>query len=181
MTHGRGVPSKSIINCNRTGTRPYLDGKLDEALWSKAQRVSLKSRLRDDEQWPAVAMFAADAEYLYLAVNCRKASGANYRTTSKRRQRDTDLADRDRVDILLDVDRDYASYYRLTVDHRGWGRDDCFGDLSWNPKWSIAVLDEATQWSAEMAIPWKGLAPEAPASKAVWAVGVQRTIPGVGF
>jgi len=36
----------------------------------------------------------------------------------------------DRVSILLDLDRDYATYFQLQVDQRGAVRDDCWGDQS---------------------------------------------------
>ena len=57
------------------------------------------------------------------------------------------------MDIYLDVDRTYASYYHLTIDHRGWAADACCGDSSWNPKWFVAVARPPTaSWTAEAAI-----------------------------
>ena len=95
--------------------------------------------------------------------------------------RDGDLTSRDRVEILLDVDRDYSSYYHLVVDHRGHTAESCFGDATWNPQWFVAAAGDENYWTAEAAIPLKEIGPEAPQVRTVWAVGVQRTVPRVGF
>ena len=171
--------------------RPQLDGRLDDACWKSAKAAALASPLDDDAQWPAVVMFAHDDEYLYIGIRCRRAAGAHYEATAGTRVRDTDLSDHDRVDIFLDLDRTYATYYRLTIDHRGWAADSCSGDVTWNPNWFIAARTDDETWSAEAAIPWRELGTEKatgrsgrnldPLSKPVWAIGIQRTVPGVGF
>jgi hypothetical protein len=97
------------------------------------------------------------------------------------RPRDPDLEDRDRVDVLLDIDRDYTTYFRLTVDHRGWARDMCAGDVSWNPNWFIAAEETAEAWTVEAAVPLDQLGRRPPGSGEAWCVNVQRTAPGVGF
>jgi hypothetical protein len=122
-----------------------------------------------------------DSRFLYLAVRCRKAPGVAYPTVEAVRQRDADLARQDRVEFWLDMDRDYVTFYRLEVDCRGWGTEKCWDYVGWNPRWFIARSETESEWTVEVAIPWVELAPAAPGSRAVWAMGVQRTIPGVGF
>ena len=61
------------------------------------------------------------------------------------------------MDIFLDLDRDYATYYHLTIDHRGWAADACFGDSSWDPKWFVAARTADGAWTAEAAIPLREL------------------------
>jgi arginyl-tRNA synthetase len=102
-------------------------------------------------------------------------------TVPARRLRDTDLSAHDRVEVFLDIDRDYCTYYRLTVDHRGWTNDSCWGDATWNPGWFVAVRHEKGQWTAEAAIPFADLIGRPPQPRDVWDVGVQRVAPGVGF
>ena len=87
----------------------------------------------------------------------------------------------DRVELLLDVDRDYATYFHLSVDHRGWAGESCMGDPSWNPKWYVAGRSDTTEWTAEAAISWKDLTPGKPGPPSVWAMGIQRVVPHVGF
>ena len=161
--------------------RPHLDGRLDEALWKKCSPIVLSSPLGDDRAWPATVMLAHDEQYLYLAIQCRQAPGAHYEATSERRPRDPDLSQHDRVDIFLDLDRDYATYYHLTIDHRGWAADAICGDRSWNPKWFIAAQTSDGTWTAEAAIPLAELRSTIVPGKTIWALGLQRTVPGVGF
>jgi hypothetical protein len=105
----------------------------------------------------------------------------NYPLAKGSRTRDADLTAHDRIDLLLDVDRDYATYYRLTIDHRGWTRDACWGDNTWDPTWYVASESSADRWVVEAAIPLSALSATRPESKHVWNVGLQRTVPGVGF
>ena len=85
------------------------------------------------------------------------------------------------MDVLLDVDRDYASYYRLTVDHRGWTGEACLGNVHWNPTWYVAYATTEQDWTLEAAIPLAELVPQRPQPKDAWAMGVQRIVPGVGI
>lgn len=176
-----GPSPKPVLQGQRTQQPPYLDGILDDELWSRAKMSPLKSEHGEDADWPAQVGLAVDNHYLYLAIHCRKASQAHYGTPRTARQRDQDLSEHDRVDILLDLDRDYATYYRFTVDHRGWARDLCCGDLTWNPAWHLAAHEDDQSWTLELAIPLNVLTPEVPKPRSAWAVGIQRTIPRVGL
>ena len=181
LAEPKGVPPKPILNCALAVQKPLLDGRLDDPVWQRAKPAELHSPHGDDADTPAEVMLAHDDEFLYLAVRCRKAADAQYPTTDGPRPRDGDLAKHDRVDLFIDLDRDYTTYYRLSVDHRGWTGEGCWGDSSWNPTWFVAAATEDDDWSAEAAIPLEQLTGRFPNSRAVWAVGIQRTIPGVGF
>jgi hypothetical protein len=98
-----------------------------------------------------------------------------------KRKRDDDLRGHDRVSILIDLDRDYQTYYQLQVDERGCVADDCWGDMTWDPTWFVAVDSNETEWTAELAIPLKELCSEKPIPGKTWAVNVVRTIPGKGI
>ena len=91
------------------------------------------------------------------------------------------MSPRDRVDLLIDIDRDYATYYRLSIDDRGWTSEDILADSSWNPTWYVAAAQDESQWTAEVAIPLDELSQHVPGIQDAWAVGVQRTVPNVGF
>jgi tetratricopeptide (TPR) repeat protein len=174
-------PPKSTLNCPPTIDKPRLDGRLDEPLWNAGNRAPLKSALGDDSQWPAVVMLAYDREYLYVGVSCTRAAGVEYVRSQEPRPRDPDLSNEDRVELLIDVDRDFATYYRLSIDHRGRTGESCWGDKSWNPKWFVASGESDNAWTAEAAIAWSDLASEPPTVGKAWAVGIQRVVPGVGF
>ena len=83
------------------------------------------------------ARFAYDEKFLYVAITCNHPTGMKVDPVVKR-TRDADLAGHDRVDVLLDLDRDYQTYYRFQIDHRGCLAEDCWGDRSWNPKYFAA-------------------------------------------
>ena len=82
---------------------------------------------------------------------------------------------------MFDVDRDYASFWSLTIDHRGWPAESCFGDATWNPQWFIAAGGDEQYWTVEAAIPLAELGPKKPQVRDVWAIGIQRIIPRVGL
>jgi photosystem II stability/assembly factor-like uncharacterized protein len=177
----KGPPPKPLVTCIVAKERPHLDGRLDEELWKQCRPVALSSPRGDDSSWPATVRLAHDDRYLYLAIQCRQAAGARYEATSQQRPRDPDLSQHDRVDIFLDLDRDYATYYHLAIDHRGWAAEANCGDRSWHPKWFIAAQTTDGEWTAEAAIPLAELKATIQPGKTIWALGLQRTVPGVGF
>jgi photosystem II stability/assembly factor-like uncharacterized protein len=181
MLHGRGLPPKPTVTSQRTPSPPFLDGVLDEPGWRDAEQITLQSPLQDDDEFPATAWIMYDSKFLYLAARCQKAPGASYPDDVDPRQRDADLERQDRIEFWFDMDRDYVTFYRLTIDRRGWGSEECWGNASWNPRWFIAHGETESAWTVELAIPWDQLAPAVPRSRASWAMGVQRIIPGVGF
>ncbi|HUY33452.1 MAG TPA: YCF48-related protein [Pirellulales bacterium] len=180
LTRPVQLPPKRVAHLTAS-EKPRLDGRLDDEIWKKAKPLELRSALGDDAEWPGVALIAYDHEFLYLALDCRQAAGAAYPRSDSPRPRDGNLAAHDRVDVFIDIDRDFATAYRLSIDHRGWTGDDCWGDVSWNPTWYVAAGGAGGRWTAEAAISFNELGGQPPAAKQVWALGVQRTVPGVGF
>ena len=181
LAEREGPPPKTILLCAPAVSKPRLDGRLEEDVWQRAKTASLQSSQHDDADWPAVVMLAYDSEFLYLAMSCRQAPGAKYPPCPAPRPRDPDLSAGDRVEVFLDLDRDFVSYYRLAIDHRGWTGEDCWGDHTWNPTWFVAARSEDNAWTAEAAVPLDELTGRFPAPGTVWAIGIQRTVPGVGF
>ncbi len=174
-------PPKSVLICPLQTEQPLLDGRLDEQLWTQAAAVPLTSRLADDAAWPATVKLARDHEYLYLGVQCRKPVGLAYTSSDQPRGRDPLLKLEDRVEFLFDIDRDYASCFKFTVDHRGWTGEACWGDTRWNPQWFVAATSNDDSWTVEAAIPLAELGRAALGEGEVWACRVQRIVPQVGF
>ena len=184
------VMPKPLALCKLTESRPLLDGKLDDECWKAAKTMELKVTAAagdkpDDAkafgtQYKTESMFTYDAQYLYIAVKCDHPTGKKVESVAKR-TRDADLTGHDRVDILLDMDRDYQTYYRFQVDHRGCLAEDCWGDKTWNPKYHVAFNATDTGWTAEIAIPLVELTGERPAHGKSWAVNVSRVVPGQGI
>lgn len=184
------TPPKPLGYCKLTDTRPLLDGKLDDACWTKnAKPLVLKAISaagdKPDEvkafggQYKTESLFSYDDRYLYVAVRCDHPLGKKVDPVEKR-VRDADLSGRDRVDVLLDMDRDYQTYYRFQIDHRGCLAEDCWGDKTWNPKYHVAFHSTDTGWTAEIAIPLVELTGDRPSHGKSWAVNVSRFVPGSG-
>lgn len=176
-----GTCPKPLFICRRINERPKLDGRLDEGLWRESRPADLRSPAADDFQWPATVVMVYDAQYLYVGISCAKAAGVDYPKLAEPRCYDAPLGDQDRVELLFDIDRDYTSFWRMTVDHRGATNDACLDDPSWNPQWYVAADSATDSWTAECAIPWSQLAPEMPGKGHACGIGMQRIVPGRGF
>ncbi len=180
LTQSGPLPAKPVAMCRASDTKPFLDGQLDDACWQGLQPMSLTSAVGDTaKEYPTEAWFASDQEFLYVALRCRHPAGKDVPAV-KSRQRDADLSAYDRVSLLIDLDRDYSTYFHLQVDQRGCVRDDCWGDLTWNPKWYVAVHSTADSWRIEAAIPLYELTGDRITQSTVWACNVVRVLPGRG-
>jgi hypothetical protein len=180
------APPKPVGTGRHTEVRPLLDGKLDDDCWRDLVTMPLKVNTTAGDArefgdgFKTEARFAYDEKFLYVAVSCSHPAGMKVDPVAKR-TRDADLAGRDRVDILLDMDRDYQTYYRFQIDHRGCLAEDCWGDRTWNPKYFVAFDSTEVGWTAEVAIPLVELTNDRPSHGRVWAANVSRVVPGKGM
>ena len=200
-------PARPVLWCVRARVPPHLDGRLDEAVWRNAKQAALAQHQHDNANWPAMVMLAYDDKYLYVAAQCReprhvgqchsrsptapaqRGQSAGWRRIFRRgkprppggRPRDGDLSAYNRVELMFDIDRDFAIYYHLAVDRRGWTFDRCWENQTWDPQWYVATRLDEGRWTVEAAIPLKELTGKPPKPGDVWALGVQRVVPGVGF
>jgi len=175
-----GPPPKPVAICWKTSARPYLDGQFDDNCWKDMKPINLKNAVNDTiKDYPTQAWLAYDNEFLYLALRCRNPAGRQIEPV-KARPHDADLRPFDRVSLLLDLDRDYSTYFQLQVDQRGCVCDDCWGDQSWNPLWYVTVHSEPTSWQIEAAIPLTELTGDPVTVGKSWAFNIVRIIPGRG-
>lgn len=175
-----GPPPKAVAICRPTETRPFLDGKLDDVCWQDAPVLTLKNAAGDAQKdYPTEVRMIYDKEYLYIALRCFHPAGRRVEPAVGR-QHDADLRGFDRVSLMLDLDRDYATAFHFQVDQRGCVADDCWGDKTWNPQWFVALHSEPTVWVIEAAIPLTALSGDTPTPGKAWAFNVVRTAPGAG-
>ena len=152
--------------------RPFLDGDFDDPCWQGQKPIILKNATGDSlKEFPTEVMLAFDREYLYIAVRCKHPED-RFVAPVKKRKRDDDLRAFDRVSLLLDLDRDYATYYRLEIDQRGCLAEDCWGDRTWNPRWFVAMKSDKTGWCAEAAIPLAELTGERVTPGKAWGCNI---------
>jgi len=122
-----------------------------------------------------------DESYLYLAAECQKHPEIDYAPTRRPRPRDANLRNFDRIDVRIDINRDYTSSWHIEIDHRGWTAESVFGDRGWNPTYFVASRADDTHWTIEVAIPLDELGPEPYRKGTHWAVEVRRLIPEYGL
>lgn len=179
VNRGLNQPRKVAL-CRFTAEKPYLDGVFDEPCWQGVKPMLLDNAVGSTtKQYHTEVRLACDDQYLYLALRCLHPDGG-FVPAVKNRSRDANLDAFDRVSILLDLDRDYSTYFRLEVDQRGCVREDCWGDPSWNPKWFVAVKSDATSWHIEAAVPLHELTGDRVTSNTAWAFNAVRVLPGRG-
>ncbi len=171
---------KPLWNCRRIKQRPKLDGVLNDEVWQNLEALGLIGLSDDADAWPTTLVAARDEQFLYIAIAAAKNSECTYDEENVPRQRDEDLSKQDRVEISLDIDRDYVTAWRLAVDSRGRVHDSCWGDDAWNPKWYVAASQDDDAWYVEAAIPWDQLVPQAPMPADTWSATVRRIAPGAG-
>jgi photosystem II stability/assembly factor-like uncharacterized protein len=175
-----GLPPKPVAFCRQTATRPFLDGKFDDPCWQDLKPLVLGNAVGDTvKDYPTEVRLAYDKDFLYLALSCRHPAACRVPPVKVRPQA-ADLRPYDRVSLLLDLDRDYSTYFHLQVDQRGCVCEDCWGDSSWNPRWFVAVRSEADSWQIEAAIPLTELTGDAVTTGRAWACNVVRVLPGRG-
>ncbi len=180
LTQGGPTPPKILGVCRFTEQKPFLDGVLDDPCWQGVKPLVPVNAVGDTvKEYPTEALFAYDQEFLYLALRCKHPVGKKVDPV-QRRQRDADLRPFDRVSILLDLDRDYATYFHLQVDQRGCVREDCWGDPGWNPRWFVAVKSTGDGWTVEAALPLGELTGNRLTQATAWACNIVRILPGRG-
>jgi len=175
-----GPPPKAALYCRATDERPFLDGKLDDPCWQAATALPLNNAAGDAAgEYKTEARMTYDREFLYLAVRCARPADRR-ESPAKPRTHDADLRGHDRVSLLLDLDRNYATCFHFTIDQRGCIADDCWGDKSWDPRWFVAVHNDEAEWVMEAAIPLSALTGDVVTPGRVWCCNVIRTVPGKG-
>ncbi|MHC4879577.1 MAG: YCF48-related protein [Planctomycetota bacterium] len=174
-----------LESCRMATVRPFLDGVLGDDCWQDARELRLTrgaTQQAEASSESAIAFLSYDDQFLYFAASVPLEPGTQgVEPQLAGRRHDSDHTGFDRVTLWLDVDRDYATSYRITVDQRGQVSEACWEDSRWNPKLHVAVDADAARWRIEMAIPFVELASQAPRSHDVWAVRITRSIPQVGW
>jgi hypothetical protein len=175
------LPPRSLAESHYVPEKPYLDGQLQDAAWKRQKGTTLSSgKEAEDRPYETEVTVCHDAEYLYIAARCNVPSGVEIPEAVKRTEHDADVSGHDRIEICLDIDRDYTSFYRLAVDHRGLAAADCWGDRTWNPRWFVARSADETGWQVEAAIPLAEIADATDLTNEIWAFNVVRIVPDHG-
>jgi len=173
-------PSRNAV-VTRITSEIAVDGILDEPAWGSSPKIG---DLIQREPSPGTAptektevTLLYDANQLYIGVLCYDSQPESVIGTQM--ARDGDLANDDRLEILLDTyrDRRNAFYFAtnpagalvdgLIVENRDLNRD-------WDTIWVVRTRRTEEGWSAEFAIPFKSLG--FPAGQTTWGFNLARNI-----
>jgi len=180
-----GLPPGTFSLCLNAKSPPRLNGEISEECWATAEELRLKTTVGQPslmnasvEETPIV-LCTFDEEYFYLAGRFPRRPNLPADLPSRGgRHYDADLSGYDRLQFSIDVDRDYQTAYVFEVDQRGYTRDRCGQDESWNPEWYVACDGDQESWQVEIAIPRAQLEPPGRERNPVWAVSLSRILPG---
>ena len=158
-----------------------VDGKLDEPDWAAATPSSEILQREPHPGQPATEKtelrLLYDADNLYVGVTCFDAEPKKIIAT--RMARDSDLADDDRVEILVDTFHDRRNAFYFATNPIGALVDGLIienGDFNrnWDAIWHVRTQRFDGGWRAEFALPFKSLGFHAGAAS--WGFNFSRTI-----
>ncbi|MFW6192125.1 MAG: DUF5916 domain-containing protein [Gemmatimonadota bacterium] len=141
-----------------------LDGRLDEAIWSRAPAARRFAQREPDEGRAATqrteVRFAYDGETLYVGARMYDEEGREG-VTSRLVRRD-EVPDSDRLVLTFDTYLDHLGRTMFGVNPAGVRADAISPggselDDSWDPVWRAATRVDAEGWTAELAIPFSQL------------------------
>jgi hypothetical protein len=137
-----------------------IDGKIDLAEWSTAQRIDdfrmTQPLTREPSKHATEAWYMATPDGLAIAF--RNLQPAAVPRTRQRFQRDNN-GNVDRVNAYIDFDGDGRSGYNFMVALSDGISDGTITNenqfnADWDGAWQHAVSEDGDSWSAEMLIPW---------------------------
>ena len=178
---GAVAPAVPQIRALQTSERIKVDGKLDEAVWSKAEAVDQFTQRDPEEGQPSserteVRILISD-DALFVGVRLEDKEAGKVRRRLVRR--DEDLSG-DYFALLLDSYHDHLTTYRFRVNPAG-SYDDSYidsrgnSDFSWDPVWHVHTSMDSKGWTAEMEIPLSQLRFN-PSADGEWGIQMRRWI-----
>ena len=170
------------IEVSPTDTPPVIDGILDDAAWDGAARIEDFLQREPATGAPAtertLALVTFDARNLYIGFRCFDSRPEAI--TAKEMARDADLAQDDRVQIILDTFLDRRTGYWFQIGPRGSIGDALVGDngavfnKEWDGLWQGRARIHEGGWDAEVAIPFQTLA--FPKGSTTWGLKLIRHV-----
>lgn len=174
-----GIRATRVTEADRA---PVLDGKLDDAIWGKAQVVA---DFRQFEPAPGAAgterteaRIVIDGQAVYVAMRMHDSHADSIRSQLLRR--DDGGASADWAAVILDSYHDRRTAYRFATTPRGNRTDvlhlnDTGADSSWDAVWTVAAAVDGEGWTAEFRIPLSQLR-FSTSGDMVWGINFSRTI-----
>ena len=159
------------------GMKPVLDGKLDDAFWKKACKVtgfvSFKNPVLTENQPEIYSAYTNDG--IYLAAKIKLPPGANPQAVLKKR--DAGIYSEDTLEIRFVTPA--KKCYTFMFSAAGTKYDSVSdietphnGVVTYNPEWRVVTAGEAGEWRGEAFIPFKALEVDGPPKPwEIWRAG----------
>jgi hypothetical protein len=179
--HAQGGRRGHVLRAIRFSEKITVDGKLDDAAWSKApaesdfiQRDPIEG-VEPSEKTELRVVY--DATSIYIGVRLFDREPQKIVRQSSRRD---DFADADRFTLQLSPNHDRLTGMQFEISSAGVQRDaiisnDVFTDYSWDGVWESAVRIDDEGWSIEMRIPFSQLR-FPPGERQIWGINAARYI-----
>ena len=175
LSTGEGEPKKKAIYAVKVSTPPLIDGLLTDPVWKKADKVTgfVDSFKNIPVSQQTIACLIYDKNNLYIAFNCLESNISSL--VAKANTHDVNVWNDDCIEVFLDTNRDYSTYFQLIANVIGTQRDGRGKNKAiWNPKWKVAAAIGDTHWNVEIAIPFKELDVSTPEPGQVWGLNLNR-------
>ncbi|MHB8996558.1 MAG: carbohydrate-binding family 9-like protein [Armatimonadota bacterium] len=152
-----------LVQVGRTSTPPRVDGKLDDACWSKAALITpfmLNSGTTIASQ-QTVGRLCWDDRTLYLAFECAERALAPetqqlHLLKQAVKEHDGNVYGDESLEIFLRPGGS-GSYYQLAANILGTKYESRGTDASFNGAWETATSSGREAWVLEMAVPFASL------------------------
>lgn len=160
FAHQEGVGAHVVEAYRIEGTPPYIDGKLNDAVWQHAKPVRNFIQLEPARGEPATDdtefRIAYDVHNLYVAFRCYDAEPKKIVNRMTRRG---DVYASDVISFFVDPHHDHRTGYKFATNPRGVQSDnyryeDTRRDSNWKGIWWVEGNIDELGWTAEFKIPF---------------------------
>jgi predicted esterase len=157
--------------CPIISEAPTIDGVVNEDEWSESAIIDELTRSRSSVQTEesgnvvtdTIIRIMADESTVYVALICGGPDGKP--KNPQKRERDGFLATDNIVQVFVDLNHDHKSNKMFGVDYFGAQADSANpgtghkggNDIAWDAEWQAAAHQGESDWSVEIAIPFREL------------------------
>jgi hypothetical protein len=179
VLHGGPQAPRPLITIPSQSAGPVIDGRLDDAQWTKAAKIPYLVLVDSGEapSQPTEARLLYTAKALYIAFDCREAQ--MQKLFAKAKQHDGNVWADDCVEVFLKTQPEGKPYFHFGLNVIGTrfdavDREVRNPDDTWNPEWRAAVSRGENGWQAEIEIPFAGLGSKGVKPGDVWSANLCR-------
>ncbi len=162
--------------------RILIDGRLDEAAWTRADSIDRLTMVEPEENRPAgqrtVVRVLADSRNIYVGVQCYDDQPSRIISYSK--IRDDNMSSEDRIKFVFDTYLDQRSGYVFAINPEGTRYDALvarFGEsenADWDGIWSARTVVDDRGWTAEIVIPVRSISFSSKTDS--WGFNIERRV-----